>query len=171
MTSPYVHAKAFVADGRTVFVGSENISATSLDDNREVGIILSNSSIARRIETTFNADWRNNAAPPPRPVPTVKPGAKFSVRVTASPPSVRRGQELTITGTTSPGASCNVKVTYPDGYVSRAQALGQTKIADAGGHVEWAWHVGSTVKGTSQATVSCTPGARSATGSTTFQIV
>ena len=37
MSSPYVHAKAIVADGVRSFIGSENISSTSLDHNRGNG--------------------------------------------------------------------------------------------------------------------------------------
>jgi hypothetical protein len=33
--SLYIHAKAIGTNGATVFIGSENISSTSLDKNRE----------------------------------------------------------------------------------------------------------------------------------------
>ena len=39
--TPYIHAKIFLADGTAMFLGSENISATSLDNNREMGLIIS----------------------------------------------------------------------------------------------------------------------------------
>jgi phosphatidylserine/phosphatidylglycerophosphate/cardiolipin synthase-like enzyme len=35
---PYIHAKAIVADWRAVFIGSENLSSTSLDQNREMSL-------------------------------------------------------------------------------------------------------------------------------------
>ena len=38
--SLYIHAKAIIADGERAFVGSQNLSATSLDQNRELGIIV-----------------------------------------------------------------------------------------------------------------------------------
>ena len=37
--SLYIHAKVIVADGTTAFVGSQNFSVSSLDYNRELGII------------------------------------------------------------------------------------------------------------------------------------
>ena len=60
MSSPYVHAKAIVADGKRLFVGSENISSESLDENREMGILLSSSSLSKLVETTFQTDWKAN---------------------------------------------------------------------------------------------------------------
>jgi len=54
----YIHAKAIVADGKEVFIGSENFSKTSLDENRELGIILSDGSTIQSIETTFESDWQ-----------------------------------------------------------------------------------------------------------------
>lgn len=53
----YIHAKMVLADGSKVFVGSENFSANSLDDNRELGITTSNSSTIASLVSTFNSDW------------------------------------------------------------------------------------------------------------------
>jgi DNA/RNA endonuclease YhcR with UshA esterase domain/HKD family nuclease len=38
---PYIHAKLIISD-RDVFIGSENMSFTSLEDNREIGVIWKN---------------------------------------------------------------------------------------------------------------------------------
>ncbi len=54
----YIHAKMIVADGTQAFVGSENISAPSLDGNRELGILLSDKSIVTILQTTFQQDWQ-----------------------------------------------------------------------------------------------------------------
>ena len=53
----YMHAKIIVVDNKVAFVGSENISAQSLDQNRELGIIVSDPSASNRIQTTFQYDW------------------------------------------------------------------------------------------------------------------
>ncbi|MCA1598005.1 MAG: phospholipase D-like domain-containing protein [Chloroflexi bacterium] len=53
----YIHAKVIVADGRRAFVGSQNLSAASLDDNRELGIIVADQRIIGTLEDTFNGDW------------------------------------------------------------------------------------------------------------------
>jgi phosphatidylserine/phosphatidylglycerophosphate/cardiolipin synthase-like enzyme len=57
LANPYIHAKMILADGAQVFLGSENFSSTSLDKNRELGIILNDSSIISSIEGTFESDW------------------------------------------------------------------------------------------------------------------
>jgi len=53
----YMHAKIIVVDNKVAFVGSENISAQSLDQNRELGIIVSDPSALNRIQTIFRYDW------------------------------------------------------------------------------------------------------------------
>jgi phosphatidylserine/phosphatidylglycerophosphate/cardiolipin synthase-like enzyme len=61
----YIHAKAMVADynlsTQKVEAGSMNISSNSLDNNRELGIILTGTGVAQStattIETTFNSDY------------------------------------------------------------------------------------------------------------------
>lgn len=171
LSSPYIHAKAIVADGQHVFIGSENFSSTSLDRNREAGIMLSNRAVARVVERSFAADWRGRATGgvTPPPAPPVANGGALGVHVTAEPQTVTRGQELTITAVTASGASCSIRVTYPDGYVSRASALQGIRPA-TGGDVSWSWHMGSSVTGTAQAAVRCSIGSKSGSGAVSFQI-
>lgn len=57
MDSPYIHAKMFLVDGKLVFAGSENISAESLDKNRELGIISNDPRLIGRLAATFAHDW------------------------------------------------------------------------------------------------------------------
>lgn len=54
---PYIHAKVVVVDDRIAFVGSENFSGTSLDKNRELGVILRALPLVHRLEKTFRRDW------------------------------------------------------------------------------------------------------------------
>lgn len=58
VNEPYIHAKLVIADGLKAFVGSENFSPTSLDANRELGILVNDSSILRVMSSTFDADWK-----------------------------------------------------------------------------------------------------------------
>ena len=58
----YMHAKMMVADGSSAFVGSENISSNSLDNNRELGLIFSDTSIIGTLQTTFQQDWSASQA-------------------------------------------------------------------------------------------------------------
>lgn len=53
----YIHAKVIIVDGRKAFVGSQNFTATSLDQNRELGIILDDPASLRRIRSVFEADF------------------------------------------------------------------------------------------------------------------
>ncbi len=53
----YMHAKIIVVDGKEAFVGSENISTQSLDQNREVGIVVSDASVLTTLQQTFQVDW------------------------------------------------------------------------------------------------------------------
>lgn len=57
VSAPFIHAKVIVADGRLAFVGSENFSSTSLDGNREVGLLLADTTALETITTTFARDW------------------------------------------------------------------------------------------------------------------
>jgi len=58
LESPYVHAKDLIADKREAFVGSENISTPSLDQNREVGLLIDDVSAIATLENTFGRDWQ-----------------------------------------------------------------------------------------------------------------
>jgi phosphatidylserine/phosphatidylglycerophosphate/cardiolipin synthase-like enzyme len=53
----YMHAKIIIVDGQKAFVGSENISMQSLDQNRELGIIVSDQSVLHTLQQTFQQDW------------------------------------------------------------------------------------------------------------------
>ena len=53
----YMHAKIIVVDGKMAFVGSENISTQSLDQNRELGIIVSDAGVLNTLQQTFQEDW------------------------------------------------------------------------------------------------------------------
>jgi phosphatidylserine/phosphatidylglycerophosphate/cardiolipin synthase-like enzyme len=55
----YMHAKMIVADGARAFVGSENFSGTSLDGNRELGIIVADPVALAQLKGTFASDWGN----------------------------------------------------------------------------------------------------------------
>ena len=56
-SSPYVHAKAILVDGQFLLVSSMNISDTSLDKNREIGILLVNRFQIEKLMGVFMKDW------------------------------------------------------------------------------------------------------------------
>jgi len=59
----YIHGKVIEADYGTshakVFIGSENFSSTSLNRNRELGLITASQKVMSSIASTFAADYRN----------------------------------------------------------------------------------------------------------------
>lgn len=57
LAAPYVHAKLVIADGRLGFVGSENFSAASLDENREVGLVLADQQALGTLAHVYEQDW------------------------------------------------------------------------------------------------------------------
>lgn len=59
----YMHAKIMIADGQRAFVGSENISTSSLERNRELGIIVSDQTVLVTLQQTFQQDWSVSQAP------------------------------------------------------------------------------------------------------------
>lgn len=52
-----LHVRAMVRDGSAVFVGSQSLRKLELDGRREVGIILKDSRVAKKIQSVFEADW------------------------------------------------------------------------------------------------------------------
>ncbi len=61
MQTLFVHGKMIMADYGTpsasVYVGSQNFSASSLDRNRELGIISVNREVLKGIKDVFDSDW------------------------------------------------------------------------------------------------------------------
>ena len=92
----YIHAKAIVADGTNAFMGSENFGYASLNFNRELGLMITNTKSPESewlpsvqgvaaIMTAFEKDWDNPKAysyepqkqSPPYPYPALVPGQSF----------------------------------------------------------------------------------------------
>jgi phosphatidylserine/phosphatidylglycerophosphate/cardiolipin synthase-like enzyme len=88
--SLYIHAKAVVADGTSLFLGSQNFSESSLDYNRELGIITSDPALVGAVSQTVGADF-TGATPFQAPVTTTTiasqptTGGGPSCRATSSP--------------------------------------------------------------------------------------
>ena len=57
MTDPNVHVKALLVDGERAYTGSENFSYTSLNKNREVGVILTEAGGVKVIKDIFERDY------------------------------------------------------------------------------------------------------------------
>jgi phosphatidylserine/phosphatidylglycerophosphate/cardiolipin synthase-like enzyme len=61
-----LHVRAIMRDGREAFVGSQSLRRLELEGRREVGVIVRNGGVVRRMIATFEADWRasKKKAPP-----------------------------------------------------------------------------------------------------------
>lgn len=57
ISSPYMHAKMILEDNMQAYVGSVNLTTQSMDDNREVGIIISQSNSIQDLSSDFEEDW------------------------------------------------------------------------------------------------------------------
>jgi cardiolipin synthase len=61
-----LHVRAMVRDGTACFIGSQSLRKLELDGRREVGMIVTDSRIARQVRTVFESDWAASA-PPSKP--------------------------------------------------------------------------------------------------------
>ncbi len=52
-----LHVRAIVADGITAFVGSQGLRKPEMDERREIGLIVKDMRIAKKIQSVFEADW------------------------------------------------------------------------------------------------------------------
>ncbi len=57
LANPYIHAKLLLVDGERAFIGSQNFTSTSMDQNREVGVTISWSSNIERLQRVFAKDF------------------------------------------------------------------------------------------------------------------
>jgi phosphatidylserine/phosphatidylglycerophosphate/cardiolipin synthase-like enzyme len=59
MNSLRLHVRAMVRDGSTTFVGSQSLRKLELDGRREIGLIVNNPAVAKRLQEVFEADWQS----------------------------------------------------------------------------------------------------------------
>ena len=52
-----LHVRAIIRDGAQTFVGSQSLRKLELDGRREVGVIVSDTAVAKRMQEVFEADW------------------------------------------------------------------------------------------------------------------
>ncbi|MEO6952957.1 MAG: phospholipase D-like domain-containing protein [Polyangia bacterium] len=62
LSSPDIHAKAIVVDGKLAYIGSENFTANSLENNRELGLIVSAPTEVQKVASTIAADFAAGVA-------------------------------------------------------------------------------------------------------------
>ena len=122
----YIHAKAIIADAHTAFVGSENFSNASLDNNRELGVVTEMPAVVSSLSKVLAADYAGASviASPPTSVPA-----------TAASPSLQSCHPLT------DGGHC-----YKVGEYCRSDDHGTTGASRSGGIITcedvrgtWEW--------------------------------
>jgi len=62
LRSMRLHGRAVVRDGSRAFVGSQSLRRPELDQRREVGVVITNGSVARKLRDLFEADWSESAS-------------------------------------------------------------------------------------------------------------
>lgn len=55
----YIHAKVIIIDHHAALLGSMNLTAPSIEDNRELSIVTRNPTTIRKLEETFKHDWND----------------------------------------------------------------------------------------------------------------
>ena len=60
MKKPYLHTKMILIDDEILLLGSMNLSANSLDNNREIWILLNDSDLIWEFKKTFAQDWEKS---------------------------------------------------------------------------------------------------------------
>ena len=94
----YIHAKMILTSSR-VFLGSQNFSSTSLEKNRELGLMTSNPTIRASLRRTFDSDY---AGASPYTAPHHSSGSSSSGSGAPSPSSA--------------GAQCSATASYSSRY-------------------------------------------------------
>ena len=56
-----LHVRAIIRDGTRAFVGSQSLRKEELDSRREVGLLVTNPTVTRKLMQTFEADWEDSA--------------------------------------------------------------------------------------------------------------
>lgn len=64
----YIHSKTMIIDGSAALIGSQNYTMTSLDRNREVGMVVDDPALVLRVIAIYERDW--SRAVPAHVVPT-----------------------------------------------------------------------------------------------------
>jgi len=57
-----LHVRAIIRDGTYAFVGSQSLRRLELDHRREVGVLITNRSVAKKLREVFERDWQESAS-------------------------------------------------------------------------------------------------------------
>jgi cardiolipin synthase len=68
-----LHIRAIVRDGSGAFLGSQSLRKLEMDGRREIGVIITNAGIVKKMQAVFEADWAK--APAKAAEPSSPPSA------------------------------------------------------------------------------------------------
>jgi phosphatidylserine/phosphatidylglycerophosphate/cardiolipin synthase-like enzyme len=75
-----LHVRAIIRDGASAFIGSQSLRKLELDARREIGVLLNDARIARRMQAVFEADWElakgDKSPEPAAPARSTKAGSR-----------------------------------------------------------------------------------------------
>ena len=132
-----------VTDRRTVLLGSMDLNSSTLTTQRDLGIVLSDRSIATPVVGFFFSEFGRGSVlklPPPHRVQRSHPVARApKVRVDIVPPVVHVGGTGVITVTTTPGAAVDVAIAYPAGSKPATGTTGARGHAGRRGNFVYRW--------------------------------
>lgn len=60
LKKPVVHAKLIIVDGEAAYLGSVNLTTNSMDNNRELGVIVREAPLVKRLNKIADHDWAAN---------------------------------------------------------------------------------------------------------------
>ncbi|WP_329570218.1 putative Ig domain-containing protein [Kitasatospora sp. NBC_01266] len=170
-TGFYIHAKAIVADYGTstakAFAGSENFSDNSLNDNRELGLIVSDPGVVSGLESTITADFNQTSS---AGVTVANPGTQTSTVGSAA--SLQVSATDTASGTLSyaaTGLPAGLSINSSTGLISGTPTASGTSSVTVtatdstgpSGSASFSWTV-NPVTGSNTVTVT-NPGTQTAT--------
>jgi len=93
LTRIRLHTQAIMRDGQQAFIGSQSLRRAELDSRREVGLIVREANVVKRLIETFESDWASKGAardqdtergqetPGDAPAPIPRKEAEKAVRV------------------------------------------------------------------------------------------
>src|SRR5579875_1962705 len=157
-TGYYIHAKTVIVDygqsDEKAFAGSENMTSNSLTENRELGLITTDSGVVSGLETAFNADYSGSAA---NKVEIFNPGTQTTA--TGATVNFQVQGEDTCTGTltySATGLPTGLSIASSTGVISgTASKAGSYTVTVTGtdstgpsGSATFTWTVGSTTGNT-----------------------
>jgi cardiolipin synthase len=70
LTKMRLHTRTIIRDGKQAFVGSQSLRPAELDSRREVGLIIREPKLVKKLLTTFESDWGSNDGAEARPAQT-----------------------------------------------------------------------------------------------------